>query len=1018
MIPLPLRLLGLLYVVLLVTPTSSSESSKSLGIRSTFTSTTQLPASSQTVVETNASLPVPSQIDVASGSTSLGKTSASIATTVSSSSRIAASPSQPQSSDGVHPTSNGPASFQSSIPGLFPGTNPNKPPPVGESGTVIPNFDTAWKVAYSKAKSKVEKLGLDELVSITTGLASTGRSGRCVGNIPAIEGDGGWPGLCLQDSPLGVRLADFVTAFPSGINTAATFNRNFMRTRGLFMGLEHVGKGVNVALGPMMNLGRVAEGGRNFEGFGADPFLAAEGKLYIASYETILGMQQGGVQACAKHFIDNEQETARTTSSSNVDDRTQHEVYALPFIRSVMAGVASVMCSYNKINGTYACENDETLNGLLKQELGFRGYVMSDWGGTHSTLSAVAGLDMTMPGNVDRGIGSYFGGNLTTYVQNGTIPRTRLEDMATRILAGWYLLNQDSPEFPAVNFNGNNPADEMTNEHVDVQDDHHTVVRDIGAASIVLLKNINNTLPLQKPRSILLAGSDAGPGRIGPNEFRDQNGDDGILAMGWGSGTANFTYLISPLEAIQARARADRTSISWILDDFNLARAGNMAIGRSVAMVFVNADSGEGSDRANLTTWHGGEALIAAVAAQNKNTVVVVHSVGPVLVESWIDHPNVTAVLWAGVSGTETGNALTDVLYGRSEEIDLNVPYTDGLFIDYRGFDARNLTPRFEFGFGLSYTSFAYSNLKISKVTLDNDVGASNWDAGHPSPTGFGSSTALCFDLHNVGPVSGTEIPQLYIAFPESAREPPSILRGFDSVHLGPGQRRTVTITLSRHSLSIWDTVAQGWRKPDGNMGVMLRSVQQHSTLLNNNFYNATTQNMSEYLPNLGRPAGMIGPVGLWKPFDKEGMLDINLFVVRSRTLRTYHPTSRDQHWSITWTLGKSETGHIAQRRIHIVREGQHPHLTNWGPITMAVGKATLEEGVSILISRIDFEDRKTIEEIAKSTPVRKPDGDWNCQDWLETVLMEAVRRGLLPYDGVQAALRRAREVQPIPFRG
>ncbi|KAF5376043.1 hypothetical protein D9615_007662 [Tricholomella constricta] len=748
--------------------------------------------------------------------------------------------------------------LQGPIPGVFPATDPKHPPSSKDSTSIVPDFSPAWSVAYSRAKAKISGFSLDELVSVTTGVESTGFSGRCVGNIPSIEPSTGrgWPGLCLEDSPLGVRLADFVTAFPTGINTAATFNRSLIRLRGLYMGLEHVGKGVNVALGPMMNLARVAEGGRNFEGFGEDPFLAGE-----ASYETILGMQQGGVQACAKHFIDNEQEHLRTSSSSNVDDRTQHEIYAQPFLRSVMAGATSVMCSYNRINNTYACENDKTLNDILKREFGFQGYVMSDWGGTHSTLSAVAGLDMTMPGNVGRGPGSYFGGNLTAYVQNHTISQDRVTDMATRILAGWYLLNQNSPSFPAVNFNANQPGDEATNEHIDVQDDHYKLVREIGAASTVLLKNVGGALPLKRPRSIFMAGSDAGPARVaGPNAFRNQNDNDGVLAMGGGSGTADFTYLISPYEALQARARRDRTSVSWIFDDFNLKRAGDMAIGRSAAIVFVNSDSREGTDRTNLTAWHGGDDLILSVAAQNDNTIVVVHSVGQLIVEPWIDHPNVTAVLWAGAPGQEAGNSITDVLYGdwnpsgrlpytiakRTEDypaqvilggtpsVALQVPYTEGLLIGYRAFDARNVAPRFEFGFGLSYTQFTYSNLHISKaiaVHSNERELEENWTAGKSNPMGIGSSTALwlhrpaykvTFDVKNTGPVAGGEIPQLYVQMPSSADEPPSILKGFSDVHLKPGQTKSVVINLSRHSLSIWDVVDQGWRKPEGTIGIAI----------------------------------------------------------------------------------------------------------------------------------------------------------------------------------------------------
>jgi len=237
---------------------------------------------------------------------------------------------------------------------------------------------------------------------------------------------------------------------------------------------------------------------------------------------------------------DSEQENQRTMSSSNVDDRTQHEIYVAPFLRSVMAGVASIMCSYNFVNGTYACDNDDTLNGILKNELGFRGFVMSDWNAGHSTMSAMTGLDMTMPGDITLNSNtSYFGANLTAYVQNGTIPESRVDDMATRILASWYLLDQDSPDYPTTNFNAFDLLDEATNEHIDVQGNHQELVREIAAASVVLLKNVNDALPLKKPRRLVLIGSDAGPAHIaGPNGFsdQDQGGVDGVLAMGWGSG--------------------------------------------------------------------------------------------------------------------------------------------------------------------------------------------------------------------------------------------------------------------------------------------------------------------------------------------------------------------------------------------------------------------------------------------------------------------------------------------------
>jgi beta-glucosidase-like glycosyl hydrolase len=233
-----------------------------------------------------------------------------------------------------------------------------------------------------------------------------------------------------------------------------------------------------------------------------------------------------------------EQENRRSMESSNVDDRTEHEIYVAPFLRSVMAGVASVLCSYNLVNGTYACENNHTMNGIIKNELGFQGFVMSDWGAQHSTISAMTGLDMTMPGNIGSSSNSsYFGANLTAYVENGTIPEARLDDMATRILASWYFLGQDSPDYPTTNFNAFFPLDEATNEHIDVQDDHGELVRKIDRSSIVLLKNVNGALPLKKPRKLVLIGSDAAPAHVaGPNEFSDQGGVDGVLAIGWGSG--------------------------------------------------------------------------------------------------------------------------------------------------------------------------------------------------------------------------------------------------------------------------------------------------------------------------------------------------------------------------------------------------------------------------------------------------------------------------------------------------
>ncbi|KAH8100581.1 glycoside hydrolase family 3 protein [Cristinia sonorae] len=711
----------------------------------------------------------------------------------------------------------------------------------GRTRTCFAQIDSPeWTVAYSKAKVAVQTLSLSDKVALTTG--------PCTGNIPAISTIN-FPGLCLEDSPLGVRGADKVSAFPAGINAAATFNRTLMRARGSAMAAEFRGKGIHVQLGPMMNLMRTPASGRAWEGFGGDPYLSGEG-----AYETIMGIQSQGVQAVAKHLINNEQEHSRDASSSNVDDRynayvhhQQHEIYLHPFLRSVQANVAAVMCSY--INGTYACESNSTLNGLLKTELAFQGY----WQATHTTAASVnSGLDMTMPGAPF--LFSIFGESLVLAVQlMKTVAEERITDMATRIMAAWYLLGQDTG-YPEVNFDSRDilgifPA----SKHVDVQGDHAKLIRTIGAASTVLLKNAHNALPLKLPKSIAVIGSGAGSNPSGPNSCLLNACNNGVLAMGWGSGTAGFPYLVAPLDALTTKAKKDGTQVTSALSDFDLQAAARAASGKEVAFVFITADSGENGqtvegnagDRNNLQAWHGGDALVQAVAHVNPNTVVIVNAVGPIIVEAWIDNPNVTALVWSGLPGQEAGDSLVDILYGdcvpsgrlpytigksindypaqvdyTSSKATVHINYTEGLFVDYRHFDMENITPRFEFGFGLSYTQFEYSTLVL--------MGS---PAGGVSRSGYGSSldpklhekaVTVAFTLKNTGAISGHEIPQLYIALPALTNSPPSILKGFDSVFLAAGEVRAVTFQLSRYDLSVWSVVRQRWEVPNGAIGVMV----------------------------------------------------------------------------------------------------------------------------------------------------------------------------------------------------
>ncbi|SJL05953.1 related to Probable beta-glucosidase L [Armillaria ostoyae] len=686
------------------------------------------------------------------------------------------------------------------------------------------NMSPEWQAAYKKAEASVAKLSLQEKVDLATGV--------------------GW-----MD---GVRDVDNVSAFPAAINAAATFNRTLIRQRGVAMGQEFRGKGVHVALGPMMNTMRAPAAGRNWEGFGGDPFLSGEG-----AYETVMGVQSAGVQATAKHYINNEQEHFRDTSSSDVDDRSKWVTLTVTLAMNKYPDASSV-------NGSFACENDKTLNGILKTEFGFPGYVMSDWQATHSTGSINQGLDMTMPGDTFFGSGvSYFGPALISAVNQGTVPEARIDDMATRILAAWYLLGQDSG-YPNVNFNAwNNNA--AGNSHVDVQSDHKNVIRAIGQASTVLLKNSQGALPLSTPRTLAVIGSGARNSTLGPNGYSDRGGDDGVLAMGWGSGTANFPYLVAPLDALTAKASAAGTKVSSSTSDTDLNAAANAAAGKDVAIVFITADSGEGyitvegnfGDRNDLLAWHGGDALVEQVASVNPNTIVAVNSVGPIIMENWIDNENVTAVLWSGLPGQEAGNAVTDVLYGvynpsgrlpytiahnasdysaaviySSSSSILDIPYNEGLFVDYRHFDAQGIKPRFEFGFGLSYTTFEYSDLSISGSTA-GDIASGPGSSIDPSL--HESVVQVGFTLKNVGSVAGHEIPQLYISLPSSANSPPQGLKGFDNVYLEPGESTTVTMELSRYSFAIWDVIAQRWSIPSGtskiSVGGSSRDIRLTGTL-------------------------------------------------------------------------------------------------------------------------------------------------------------------------------------------
>lgn len=649
----------------------------------------------------------------------------------------------------------------------------------------------SWEEAYKKAAALVGQMSVVEKVNITSG---TGwMMGMCVGNTGPVDRLG-FPSLCLQDGPLGLRFADNATAWPAGVTVGATWNKDLMYLRGRKHGLEARLKGVNVILGPGMGpLGRLPAGGRNWEGFGADPVLQG-----IASARTIQGIQDEGVIATAKHFVANEQEHFRQSwewgtpnaISSNIDDRTMHEIYAWPFAESIRAGVASVMCSYNQVNNSYACQNSKLMNGILKDEMGFQGFIQSDWLAQRSGVAAaLAGLDMTMPGDglIWQDGNSLWGTELTKAVLNSSIPMDRLNDMTMRVVAAWYQLGQDDKTRWPTAADGGGPnfsswtndevglihpgSDDTTTAHVNKfvnvqgqgEDAHGRLARQIAAEGVVLVKNEDDTLPLprdggaiadgQQKFRVGLFGEDAFPNPKGPNDCADRACNIGTLASGWGSGAVEFPYLVSPAEALHNTFDSNRVQIKdYPTNDPDTSAAAE----QDICIVFINSDAGEGyvswggikGDRNDLYAQKGGDKLVQKVAANcggsgRSPTIVVYHNVGPVILEKWIDLPGVKAVLIAHLPGQESGNALADIIFG-----DINpsgrLPYTiakheedfgpeskilytpngvvpqqnfsEGLYFDYRYFDKYNITPRYEFGYGLSYTTFHLSSLFIHPI--------------------------------------------------------------------------------------------------------------------------------------------------------------------------------------------------------------------------------------------------------------------------------------------------------------
>jgi beta-glucosidase len=657
----------------------------------------------------------------------------------------------------------------------------------GQSFVLKRNADGTVSIVNTGSNKCLEVAGADAAnetpiqlndCNATNGQLFTPLEPQYVGNVPAIPRLG-IPALRLHDGPAGVAAgAGQVTAFPAPINIAATWDVDVARRFGAATALEEAKKGVNVQLSPMMNIDRVPQGGRNFEGFGEDPYLASR----IAE-AVVRGIQSQGIIATAKHYIDNDHETDRGSVSVVIDDRTQHEIYLPPFKASVEAGVGAIMCSYNRVNGTYACENGPTQNGWLKGELGFRGFIMSDWGATHSTAaSAIGGLDMEMPG------AWFFGGSLASAITAGTVPQSRVDDMVTRILTSMFQagLFDRAPSGSLIAKAATDAATELT--------------RTAASEGMVLLKNTGAILPLDPKtvQSIAVIGDAA---------------DLAPIAQGGGSSYVRLPYLVTPRQGIATRAGAG-IAVRYAASSDPTAPA--VAQASDVAVVVVGVTSGEGGDRPTLSFASTDDSLVSAVVAANPRTVVVAYAPAQVLMPWAAQTP---AILLGLLPGQEEGNALAAVLFGdvnpcgklpmtiASAVSDYpastaaqfpgaggSAQYNEGLLVGYRHFDANKIAPLFPFGHGLSYSTFEYANLTVAPGTIDapNEVTAT-------------------LDVTNSGAVAGSEVVQLYLGLPPETSEPPAQLQGFVKVKLAPKASEHVTFHIPASAYSFWSAGAGRW---------------------------------------------------------------------------------------------------------------------------------------------------------------------------------------------------------------
>lgn len=647
----------------------------------------------------------------------------------------------------------------------------------------------------------------------------------------------GFPALRESDASLGVanqieqRKGDVATALPAGLATAATFDPEIAFAGGVMIGAEARAKTFNVLLAGGVNLTRDPWGGRNFEYLGEDPLLAG-----VLAGAAIRGVQSNHIVSTVKHFALNPQETGRHVMDARITPADLRESDLLAFQIAIEHGrPGSVMCAYNKVNGDWACENPPLLNDVLRRDWGYKGWVMSDWGAVHSTVkAAMGGLDQQSGQELDKA--AYFGPPLAKAIASGKVPAARLDEMVTRIVYGVVASGLYDNPAPTKS----QPIDYAA---------HADIAQRTVEAGMVLLKNDRDLLPVAATaRRIVLVGGHADVGVLsggGSSQVRSVGGAPIEIPLTSGP-AASFCRITwhasSPLQAF--RARAAGASVTYV-DGTDPAAAARAAKDADLVVVFATQWQTEAQDVPDLMLPDRQDALIAAVAAANRNTLVVLETGGPVLMP-WLG--DVPAVLQAWYPGQRGGEAIARLVFGDvnpggrlpmtfpaiasqpprpapskyAEQKALDaanigrkpgteqalatfpVDYPEGADVGYRWYQRQGLKPLFPFGFGLSYTSFRYTGLKVAD----------------------GTSLTVSFDVTNTGKVAGADVPQVYVEATGNAGTSTRRLAGFSRIMLAPGETRRVSVAVDPRTIARFDTAAPGWVVAAGGYKV---SVGRHA---------------------------------------------------------------------------------------------------------------------------------------------------------------------------------------------